>query len=221
MGWLSAFLERASFYLGSITQNRCSLSLQLHKTFTFFPCCFTGASSNHQEKQMCFSKKQIRCDWSNFTDSLILSFGSLDHFTSLYTFDVVSWVASLSRPKLYDRYRYSLILSEMFEILTNRLSHLFDPQHDVLLVLVSWQISGWPERGEKINSSKLYIYIYIYIERERERERWYIVNYMICQIVTLRGFEKSPFVHTVWAIVIVMRALMLIMGSEIACFTLF
>ncbi len=44
---------------------------------------------------------------------------------------------------------------------------------------------------------------------------------MICQIVTLRGFEKSPFVHTVWAIVIVMRALMLIMGSEIACFPLF
>lgn len=103
-----------------------------------------------QEKQMCFSKKQIRCDWSTFTDSLILSFGSLlDHFTSLYTFYVLSWVASLSRPKLYDRHSYSLILSEMFEIPTNQLSHLFDPQHDVLLVLVSWQIimGGQSEGG--------------------------------------------------------------------------
>ncbi len=150
MGWLSAFLERASFSLGSITQNRCSLSLQLHKTFTFFLAVSLELLQIIQEKQMCFSKKQIRCDWSTFTDSLILSFGSLlDHFTSLYTFYVLSWVASLSRPKLYDRHSYSLILSEMFEIPTNQLSHLFDPQHDVLLVLVSWQIimGGQSEGG--------------------------------------------------------------------------
>lgn len=102
-----------------------------------------------QEKQMCFSKKQIRCDWSTFTDSFILSFGSLlDHFTShlihLYTFYVVSWMASfMAWPKLYDRHSYSLILSEVFEIPTNQLSHLFDPQHDVLLVLADH--SGWPK----------------------------------------------------------------------------
>ncbi len=55
-------LKEQAFILARLLKTAVLFPCNYTKRLLFFPCCFTGASSNHQEKQMCFSKKQIRCD---------------------------------------------------------------------------------------------------------------------------------------------------------------